>query len=145
MRAQKSEVAGLRMSTTPVPDFVGVVAPRRSAIEYEIVARWELLRGVVCGRGRRATRLRDAALQAVPAGVRLDVPKEFERDEQPSDGGAGKRGGTRDFGDAEAVRMGFEAGDYLKAASKGEHEVGIAFVSGKLASPTGTEWGKHLR
>ena len=35
MRAQKSEVAGLRMSAAPVPDFAGLAAPRRSAIEYE--------------------------------------------------------------------------------------------------------------
>jgi hypothetical protein len=146
MRAQKSEQSGLHMSAAPVPDFAGVATPRRSAIEHEIVARWELLLlGAVCGRDRRATRLGDAALQAVPAGVRLDVPKEFERDEQPANGGAGKRGGAGDFGDAEGVRMGFEAGDYLKAASKGENEVGVAFVSGKLASPTGTERGKHLR
>ena len=97
------------------------------------------------GRDRRATRLRDAALQAVPAGVRLDVAEEFKRDKQAADGGAGERGGAGDFGDAQAVGMAFEAGDYLKAASQGEHEVGVAFVSGKLASPTGTEWGEHLR
>jgi hypothetical protein len=144
MRAQKSEVAGLPMSAAPVPDFAGVGTPRRSAVEHEIVAGWELLRGAVCGQDRRTTRLRDAALQAVPAGVRLDVPEEFEGDEQPADGGAGKRGGAGDFGDAEGVRMGLEAGDYLKPASKGEHEVGIAFVSGKLASPTGTKRREHL-
>jgi hypothetical protein len=144
MRAQKSEVAGLHMSAAPVPDLAGVAAPRRSVIEYEVVARRELLRGAVRGRDRRATWLRDAALQAVPAGVRFDVAEQFERDEQPADGGAGKRGGAGDFGDAEAVRVAFEAGDYLKAASQGEHEVGVAFVSGELASPTSTEWGGHL-
>jgi hypothetical protein len=128
-----------------VPDFVGLAGPRRSATKYEFVAERELLLGAVCRRHRRATRLWDAALQVVPAGVRLDVPKKFEGDEQAADGGTRERGAPGDFGDAEAVRVTFEAGDYFKAASQGEHEVGVAFVSGKLASPTGAEWGKHLR
>jgi len=108
-------------------------------------ARRELLLGAVCRRHRKATRLWDAALQAVPAGVRFDVAEQFKSDEQPADGGARERGDAGDFGDAEAVRVAFEAGDYLKAASEGEHEVGVPFVSGKVASPTGTERGKHLR